>query len=944
MPLVPGTRLGPYEIVAPLGAGGMGEVFRATDTRLGRDVAIKVLPPQSASSPDLRARFEREARTLSQLNHPHICTLFDVGEHEGADYLVMELIQGETLATRLERGPVPIAALLVHAIQLTGALADAHAAGLVHRDIKPANLMLTDSGVKLLDFGLAAPALPRAAGDLTQLATVAQPLTAAGAIVGTFQYMAPELLEGREADERSDLFALGCVLHEMATGRRPFAGHDSLTRLGSMLRGPEAQPGGLDATLPRALGAIIARCLQRDPEQRYASASELREALVALQRWPQDEGLPELARICERILVMEEGADSWNAFLLAREIEKLAPGDAMLERLRPEFSLPLSIVSEPAGASVTAQFYGDPDGEPLTLGRTPLENVPYPRGVTRLELALDGYRSVHDLVFILNKALTNAMEPDTLTWRYTLRRPGELPDEMVEVPAGGYPLYMPGLDHLDTEPTGAFLMDRHPVTNREFKRFVDDGGYAREELWCEPATDGTHALAWQELIARCTDAVGAAGPADWEMGDFPAGEADHPVSGVCWFEAAAYAAWAGKSLPTIFHWNRVAMPYATALITPFANHSGRGTVPVGSTQCEHRHGVHDLAGNVREWVQNPVGDSGQRFILGGGWNDPGYAFVDAYAQPALDRSPTNGFRCMREMAPDPNHARLARTIELTTRDFMAEPRVPDEVFAFFLRQFAYDRTPLDARIVAEQDTPTGRYQIIDLAAAYGGERMQAHLFLPARGRPPYQTVMLFPGSLALHNRTFTLAEIQRVDWIVKSGRALLLPVYKGTYERGGEMTSDYPEETAFYKDHVIMWARDLGRAIDYVETRDDLDAERIAYFGTSWGGALGATLPAVETRIKANVLYVAGLCFQRALPEVDAVNYVSRVKQPTLMLNGELDYFFPAETSQIPMFELLGTSPEHKRRLTYMRGHTVPKVELIKETLAWLDRYLGAVG
>ncbi len=944
MPLDAGTTLGPYEIIAPLGAGGMGEVYRARDTRLGRDVAIKVLPPRLSAADDSRARFEREARTLSQLNHAHICTLYDVGRHDGADFLVMELIEGETLASRLERGPLPIGPLLASAVEIAGALADAHRAGLLHRDIKPSNLMLTDSGVKLLDFGLAAPALPHPAeGELSQLATVGQPLTAVGAIVGTVQYMAPEQLEGREADERTDLFALGCVLYEMATGRRPFRGHDALTLLGSMLRDRPDPPASLNPAMPRALDAIVSRCLEKDPARRFASTAELRDALLALQRWPRDEGLPELARICERILLIEEGADSWNAFALAREIEKLAPGDPMLERLRPEFSLPVSILSDPPGAAVSAHFYSDPDGERLELGHTPLENVPYPRGVTRLELALAGHRTVHDIVLNLTTALTNATEADSPTWRYALRRPGEIPDEMEEVPAGGFPLYIPGLDHLETEPTGAFLMDRHPVTNREYKRFVDDGGYVREEFWREPLSDGERALPWAEAIARCTDAVGHPGPATWEMGDFPAGGEDHPVAGVCWYEAAAYAAWAGKMLPTIFHWNRVAMTFSSALIAPLANLSGRGTVAVGSTRSVNRFGVHDLAGNVREWVQNPVGDSGQRFILGGGWNDPGYAFVDAYGQPAFDRSPTNGFRCIRATAPDPNHPRLARAIEFTTRDFRAEPPVSDDVFAFFLRQFHYDRTPLDAKIVADQPSATGRWQTIDLSAAYGGERMQAHLFLPARGRPPYQTVILFPGSLALHNRSFNLAEIQRVDWIVKSGRALLLPIYKATYERGDEMTSDYPEATAFYKDHVIMWARDLGRAIDYVETRPDLDPGRIAYLGTSWGGMLGAILPAVEKRIRANVLYVAGLSLHRTLPEVDAVHYVTRVTQPTLMLNGELDFFFPAETSQRPMFELLGTPLEHKRRITYPRGHTVPKIDLIRETLAWLERYLGPV-
>ena len=182
-----------------------------------------------------------------------------------------------------------------------------------------------------------------------------------------------------------------------------------------------------------------------------------------------------------------------------------------------------------------------------------------------------------------------------------------------------------------------------------------------------------------------------------------------------------------------------------------------------------------------------------------------------------------------------------------------------------------------------------------------------------------------------------------MDFLVKSGRAVVLPIYQATFERGGAISSDYPEPTALYKEHVIMWGKDLSRSIDYLETREDLDVSRLAYFGTSWGGALGAILPAVERRIRANILYVAGLCFQRALPEADQIHYVGHVEQPTLMLNGELDFFFPAETSQIPMFEMLGTPAAHKKRLTFPRGHTVPKPDLITESLAWLDRYLGPV-
>jgi dienelactone hydrolase len=250
---------------------------------------------------------------------------------------------------------------------------------------------------------------------------------------------------------------------------------------------------------------------------------------------------------------------------------------------------------------------------------------------------------------------------------------------------------------------------------------------------------------------------------------------------------------------------------------------------------------------------------------------------------------------------------------------------------------------LAAKIESEETTLLGRMETVTFAAAYGGERMAAQVFLPEGRKPPHQVVIIFPGSNSIHTRVFNPLDMRRCDFIVRSGRVLVLPIFKGTYQRGGDFNSDYARETTQYRDYVIMWGRDLGRTIDYLETRDDMDSAKIAYFGLSWGGHLGAIMPAIEKRIRANVLYVAGLPFQRALPEVDAIHYISRVTQPTLMLNGELDFYFPAETSQKPMFELLGTPPEHKRRLTFPGGHSVPRVEMIKQTLAWLDRYLGPV-
>ncbi|HET6349420.1 MAG TPA: serine/threonine-protein kinase, partial [Candidatus Krumholzibacteria bacterium] len=232
MTLSPGTKLGPYEILSPLGAGGMGEVYRAHDSRLGRDVAVKVLPQHLSSNSEVRARFEREAKTVSSLNHPNICVLHDIGHDQDTDYLVMELIEGETLAARIARvGALPIADIVLYGTQIANALEKAHRAGVVHRDLKPGNVMVTKTGAKLMDFGLArgaglagAPGSGVTMAALTQSPTVAQPLTAEGTIVGTFQYMAPEQLEGRDADTRSDIWALGCVLFEMATGRHAFEG------------------------------------------------------------------------------------------------------------------------------------------------------------------------------------------------------------------------------------------------------------------------------------------------------------------------------------------------------------------------------------------------------------------------------------------------------------------------------------------------------------------------------------------------------------------------------------------------------------------------------------------------------------------------------------------------------------------------------------------------
>src|SRR5215472_17441992 len=290
-----GTRLGPYEILAPLGAGGMGEVYRARDTRLERTVAIKVVKSQLTHSSELRTRFEREAKVVSQLQHPHICVLHDVGRDGATDFLVMEFLEGESLSNRLKKGPLATQELLKIAMEIADALDKAHRAGVIHRDLKPANVMLTKTGAKLLDFGLAKPAgMAAASGAGAPLLSAAvttsspspqlSPLTTQGAIVGTIQYMSPEQIEGKEADARADIFAFGAVLYEMATGKRAFEGKSQISVASAILEKDPEPVSAIRNPISPVLAHVIARALQKDPEKRWQSASDIAAEL----QWASD--------------------------------------------------------------------------------------------------------------------------------------------------------------------------------------------------------------------------------------------------------------------------------------------------------------------------------------------------------------------------------------------------------------------------------------------------------------------------------------------------------------------------------------------------------------------------------------------------------------------------------------------------------------------------------
>jgi dienelactone hydrolase len=320
-------------------------------------------------------------------------------------------------------------------------------------------------------------------------------------------------------------------------------------------------------------------------------------------------------------------------------------------------------------------------------------------------------------------------------------------------------------------------------------------------------------------------------------------------------------------------------------------------------------------------------------------------FTDPDAQSPFARNANYGFRCIdvdESKALDPA---LTAVVDFPSRDLRDAKPVPEGVFAAYRSLYSFDHGNLDTRVESIQDSSTEwRVEKVSYAAAYGDERIPAYLFIPKNVNPPYQSLVAFPGSGVINLRSSEeLRDVDRYNFVMRSGRALLYPIYKSTYERGDVIATDYPNMTSVWRDHMIMWSKDVGRSIDYLQSRPDIAKDKIGYIGFSWGSGMAPIFLAVEPRISLAVLSVGGFYLQPALPEADPVNFAGHVNIPVLMLNGRFDFFFPTETSQEPMYRLLGTPAEHKRRVVYETSHTIPRTEMIKESLDWLDRYWGAV-
>jgi dienelactone hydrolase len=893
--------------------------------------------------------------------------LIDSGEAEGFLYYVMPYIKGESLRDKLSReGELPVAEAVRILCDVGDALAKAHGQGVVHRDIKPDNILLADRHAMVADFGVA-KAVSEAAGR--------EKLTTAGVALGTPTYMSPEQAAGNKAvDHRADIYAVGVMAYEMLVGRPPITG-DSVQALMAAHITQEPTPlTELVDAIPEPLAAAVMRCLEKDPDDRWATTDEfLGEVRTVLMtpphgltsvgerrsrafwplvvagaavvatawwgygQWKQAADLRWVQRVAipgieERLLA----DDRFGAWLLGREVDERVPGHGDLDRIRDRFELERGFETHTNGVTIMIRRAGDPESVWITLGTSPLSQVSVPRGYVEFRLEKDGYlpRVGMGAASRIERASQLAPEGSEIAAR--------LLGGMELIPAGQTDIHLPGLDHLKQLALGPYLIGRYEVTNSEFKEFVDAGGYARPEYWEHPFVWEGREFTFEDAIARFVDRTGRPGASTWEAGDYPDGEDELPVQGVSWYEAAAYARFRDQDLPTVYHWARAADTYQSSRIVPESNIGGRGgAVPVSDAGGMGPFGTVGMAGNVREWCANSGGS--QRYTLGGGYSDEPYGFTDAFAQPPFDRSEINGIRLV-EYLDDEGLDVASAPLERPFRDILAETPVSDEIFSAYRATFDYDATPMDAIVEAVDGSHEDWVrETVSFETAYG-ERMSVYLYLPRRASPPYQTIVYYPGSGAIAQRDFERYPFERrMDFVMKSGRALAFPVYKGTFDRGTELSSDYADESTGWKDHVVAWVQDYRRTVDYLLTRGDIDGERLAYFGVSWGGYMGAIIPAVEPRLKASILYVGGLLQQRARPEVEPVNFLPRITLPTLMLNGRYDHFYPVETSQRPLFELLGTPTENKDWRIYEGGHNVPTTVLISETLDWLDRYLGPV-
>ena len=667
------------------------------------------------------------------------------------------------------------------------------------------------------------------------------------------------------------------------------------------------------------------------------------------ERWAREVALPEVEQLIQ-------ADDTIGAFARIDELAAVLPSDPLLLKYRDQVSVPATILSEPSKVSVSYKAYGVIGADWVSLGNTPLHDVRLPRGYLQLKFEGDGVvtaqRLVRNPTALLNNFGWSTFPDEWPTAVIQLTPAGEGREGMVYVEPWSGAIPLPNVAMDDAVSMPGYFIDTFEVTNAGFQEFVDADGYRDSRYW-EGLDFGD--ADWREVVATFTDQTGQPGPAGWEMGRYRPGDDHLPVTGVSWFEAAAYARFRGKELPTPYHWYRAAMdsleliaPVAPAVIKQ-SNFAGEGLAPVGQYPGLSFYGAYDMGGNAREWLWNADGD--MHWIAGGAWNQVPYMFFQEEFESPYSRGPTNGFRCMVNANGQPTATPLlaASHDRDQPEETFADP-VDDATYAIYREQFGYLKQDAQPQLLASEAKTYWREDRIHIRSPYGEEGMDLLLMVPNDATPPLQVMIMMPGADSFRAG----ASLEGYDWnayepsiatVLRSGRAVVLPVWEGAFSRGlRRPQGDDAAWREWVRTRILRWRQDLGSTLDYLVTRDDIDSERFGYLGISQGASAPIAALAVEPRLKAAVLVAGGLIGSDAPPSVQPRNHAPRISIPVLMLNGRYDQTIPYESRQEPLFELLGSGADRKKHVLYDAGHVgYPVSQERHEILSWLDTWLGPV-
>ena len=694
----------------------------------------------------------------------------------------------------------------------------------------------------------------------------------------------------------------------------------------------------------------------------YAGVAQLRSRERERERATQTRVLAQVAALVDK--------DSYGAaFAAASPLRHSASAQAnpQFAQLWKQIVVRMKPLVAQSGATVYFKPYEDDAGEWMLAGTTPLQSwVEAPRGALRLKVEKQGFRTGYFVVAVPGPSVQTEAPPERRLpiepsgMPLELVAEGKVPPDMVYVPHTDLPVYLSGwstdLLGSDRHDIPAFAIARSEVTNREFKEFVDAGGYESAEYWRDLRFRYRgQALSWEQARKYLVDATGRPGPAGWQLSTYPRGQDDLPVGGISWYEAVAYARFRKQMLPTIHHWMRAAFtPYdsmypTAAAITAQSRFFAAAPESARSERGLGPWGTYHMAGNAREWVWNFAGDDA--VALGSGWPEYASNFARIYTADPLARAPDHGVRLMRTLDDAPVEPALLEPIKLV-RDTAFANRAPvsDDAFAAMRFQFTTPHVaPTAAKVARIETSPLWIAEEVTLTFA-AQEPQVLYVVRPQAHQGRLQPIVYSGvGDCCFMKRPNrdVLEQLQIAGFVVNSGRALVMPIWAGGYERYWPTPPDRTAAIDRERRLSMLWQQDMSTAIDYIESRPDLDAQHIGFFGVSRGASFaGALNLALEPRIRAATLAAGGFWIHGPVhPMIDLINYAPRITLPVLMLSGRYDHIYPYEQSQKRTLELLGTPPDRKSQIEYDTGHfTLPPNRVAADVTDWFDRYLGRAG